>query len=209
MVEQLDAWVRALGPWLYPALFAAAMIEYLTPPFPGDTVMLLGGAGAARGEGHWLPVFVAITLGSITGLSLNWLLGRWLAKRFHGPQGWRLPFGLPSSRLDQAMAAVREKGAWFIAGNRFLPTFRAVLFIAAGAAELPYRRVVLLGSISVVLWNALLLAAGWAVGGNAEELMAWFERYQRGALWAAGGAVVVFVAWKVWRHRPGRGSEAR
>lgn len=42
MVEYIDQLISALGPLGLLVLGLAAMLEYVVPPFPGDTITLLG-----------------------------------------------------------------------------------------------------------------------------------------------------------------------
>ena len=52
-------------------LFITALIEYVFPPFPGDTVTLFGAFLAANGSWSVPLVFTAVTLGSASGSALN------------------------------------------------------------------------------------------------------------------------------------------
>lgn len=182
MVEQFDRWVQQLGAWGYVLLGLAAMLEYLVPPFPGDTVVLLGGAYAVRGERSIVGVFVAVTLGSVVGLALMYGAGRLIGSRLD-----RYP------KVRAASDAMRARGAWLLAANRFFPTFRAVLFVAAGASRMPFPKVVALGAASAMAWNVLMIAIGYAVGGNAEKLTGLFAQYNRIALILLGVGVFAFV----------------
>ena len=99
MVESIDHFIMALGMAGLLVLGLAAMLEYLVPPFPGDTITLLGGVYAVRGEHPWPLVFLIITAGSVAGAAINYWFGTWLARRFEAhPQsassasptpGWR------------------------------------------------------------------------------------------------------------------------
>lgn len=182
MVEQFDRWVQQLGALGYVLLGLAALLEYVVPPFPGDTVMLLGGAYAVRGERSVVGVFVAVTLGSVAGLAIMYGVGRLFGSRVA-----KYP------RVMAAAEALRDRASWLLLANRFFPTFRAVLFIAAGSAKMPFGKVLLLGASSAMAWNVLMIAIGYAVGGNAEKLTSLFAQYNRIALILLGMAVLVVV----------------
>lgn len=192
MVERIDGWLQALGPWGYLLLGLAALIEYVFPPFPGDSVLLLGGVYASRGERSWVLVGLAVTLGSAVGLSANYALGRWVTKKFGG-QPFEFRFGLNSTNLHWVQAQLKKNGSWLLVVNRFLPTFRSLVFIGAGAAELPFRRVLVLGLVSATAWNAALLGLGYLLGGNAELVEQFLKQYQRVAFIVIA-AVVLFFA---------------
>ncbi|MBX7114361.1 MAG: DedA family protein [Myxococcaceae bacterium] len=198
-VAHFDGWAHQLGPYGFLILGLASLVEYVFPPFPGDTIVLMGGAYAVRGELPWAGVLLVTTLGSMVGLTLNYAVGRLLAQRIeHNPEG-QLWFGLTHEKIRSAQERMRRQGRWLLAVNRFLPTFRAVLFIAAGAARMGYGTVLLWGTASALAWNVMLMGAGMWVGGNLEKLTALFQGYHKtmSALLVVGLAGgLAFFAWR-------------
>ncbi len=197
MVETLDTWIRTVGPLGYLVLFGAAMIEYVFPPFPGDTVVLLGGVYAIRGDRPLLLILLVVTAGSLLGSAIDYFVGQRLARRFEGGED----FARKHPHLIRMQDRMRERGILLIAFNRFMPGVRGLLFAAAGAAEMSFRRVMLWGAFSALLWNTLMLGLGIAVGGNAERLELLLRRYNQVA-WIALAVVLVAVAIRfMWRLR--------
>lgn len=197
MAEWLNRLIAAIGPWGLPVLVGAATAEYLFPPFPGDTVTIFGAWLAAAGKLHWALVWAAVTLGSGVGLAVDWWVGRWLGRRADRlPTDAERPFWNPLSRerLDRFEARYRRYGDALILANRFLPAVRAFVFLAAGAAEIPLPRVVVLGLVSAGVWNALLLVGGYAVGANLHALERLFSTYSRFAWIALGLAGLALIA---------------
>jgi membrane protein DedA with SNARE-associated domain len=195
MVETLDGWIRAVGPLGYAALFAASLIEYVFPPFPGDTVVLLGGIFAVRGQRSWVLVLATVTLGSVLGAAINYFVGSRLARQFEK----REDFAERHPHLVRLQSKMRDRGIPLIAFNRFLPGVRGLIFLAAGASAMDFRRVMAWGALSALLWNALILAVGIAVGGNAERLERFVQDYNRVAWVAMVAAVAAFAAWCLYK----------
>lgn len=183
------------------ALMAGAGIEYLFPPFPGDTITLLGGVlVAARG---WSTVFVfsAVTLGSMVGFMLDYALGHYLLRN---PDAWlsrRLAQPGTAKRVERVINGFRRYGAVFLIANRFLPGVRAFFFIAAGMADIAPWRVLLWGGLSAAAWNALILIAGYAVGGSLPELESLFSTYTTVAWSVLLTLVVGYLLLSWWRGR--------
>lgn len=188
MVEYLDELIVALGPLGLLILGLAAMLEYLVPPFPGDTITLLGGVYAARGAQPWPFVFIAVTAGSLAGAALTYEFGKWLARRFDAHPEWHF-FGLTHARLEEVQVRMRRGGPWLLLINRFLPGIRGLIFVAAGAARIPRVNALLLGAVSAMAYNGLVLGVGFAVGGNLERLESLVRRYQ----WATVGLFAIGV----------------
>ncbi|HSN13259.1 MAG TPA: DedA family protein [Anaeromyxobacteraceae bacterium] len=188
-------------------LFFASCIEYVFPPFPGDLVVLFGAWYAAHGELSWPATFLWVTLGALVGAAIDYRIGAWLAPRVNrrAAEGGH-PFAEKLARFE---VSYRRWGAWLLVFNRFMPGIRAFLFVAAGAAGIPLRRVLLLGGLSACAWNALLLAAGAFAARNVDELVLLFERYTNVAWSVLAAVALVLLARALVRHVRSRPSEVK
>ena len=186
--------------WAYGLVVAAAAVEYVFPPIPGDTVALFAVALAVRSELHWGLVYLALTLGALLGGLAAWGLGVWLANH---EDSW--PSFLKTPGATRALDAVRRgyerHGAMYLAVNRFLPALRAFFFVGAGLSRMSAGRVIVFGGISAALWNALLMALGYAVGNNWESLSALAERYTEATLLLIAFATIAVVGRLAWDSR--------
>lgn len=206
----MDEWLSRLVEWLsdgpsavaYGVLGLAAALEYVVPPFPGDTITLLGAFLGARARYSAGLVLLVVTAGSVVGSWIDYEVGRRLSRR-------------PLSELSQRARLAREKmapllarfsrhGASYIAVNRFLPGIRALFFVAAGMADLPLGKVLLWGAASALAWNSALIGVGWAAAAEFEVLLGWVRTYTLW-VWVALGAVALVALlrwwWRRWRGR--------
>jgi membrane protein DedA with SNARE-associated domain len=203
-MPSLEDLVEQLGAWGYPGLGLAACIEYVFPPFPGDTVVVLGGAWAEREGRSLLLVHLVLTLGSVAGMAATWRVGRALAEQLaHAPAGARV-LGLPVIRVREAQALMRARGSWLLVANRFLPSFRSVLFVAAGASDLPLWKTVGLGTVSAIAFNALLVSVGAVVGDNASAIAHFFVTFRTASFTALGGVLLAILGRFLWRRARAR-----
>ena len=184
-------------------LFGASLVEYVFPPFPGDTIVVLGAWYAVHGALSWPAAFAAVTTGAVAGAWLDWRVGRAIAPSVEERAALRGP--LDAARLARFEAAYRRWGGLLLVANRFLPGVRAFLFVAAGAARIPLGKVLLLGGLSAALWNALLLGVGALLARNLQDMSAILDRYTRGAWIAMGLAAALLVLRAVVRHRRAAG----
>jgi membrane-associated protein len=169
MLASLLEWLRTHeGPAAYGVLGLASLIEYVFPPFPGDTIAVFGVCLAFAAGYDPAFVFLALVLGAIVGGQAMWALGRRLR------DSDRRPMFLRGARATQALEQVARGferwGGWFLVAHRFIPALRAFVFVGAGLAGMSFARVLVLGALSAALWNALLLAAGWLVTDQWERL---------------------------------------
>ena len=202
LTETLTRVILATGPWAPAVLFLATFVEHVFPPFPGDLLVVLGAWYAVHGQLSWPMLLVFSTAGALAGAWVDHrvgvALGRQLARRATRSKL------LPPERLEAFEAAYRRWGHWLLVFNRFMPGIRAFLFLAAGASGLPAGRVVLLGGLSALIWNALLLAAGGLLASNLGELVGLVDRYMQvaGALLAL--AALALLARALWRRARAR-----
>ena len=189
MLEAFDNAIRQVGPAGFFVLGLAAFLEYLLPPFPGDSVMLAGGIYAVRGQQPYWLVFSAVMAGSLLGALANYTIGQWLGARVERNPDRKTVLGISMRALHDAEAKMRKYGDWLIAANRFIPGIRGLFFVAAGMSGMRRGRVLVLGALSAAAHSALILYAGVALGGNAERIAAFVGTWQR----AVGGLMAVAV----------------
>jgi len=194
LTEILEA-VREWPPVItYLVLFAGSLIEYIVPPVPGDTIVVAGAVlVGAFGWSVW-PVFLVVTAGAVVGATADFYIGKWLVS---SGRIEKMGTGSKAAIYDLVNRFERH-GPWYLAINRFLPGVRAFFFIAAGLAQLKLSVVLFWSTLSAIAWNALLVAAGMALGSNLEKLEEYLSRYQA-VMWVVIGLVLVFVAFKVYR----------
>jgi membrane protein DedA with SNARE-associated domain len=170
-------------------LCLSACIEYLFPPFPGDTITVFGAFLVARRGWSAPGVFGAVTLGSAIGCMIDYAFGRWLGKT---EERWaRGRLGRFRPQIDSLVEKFSRHGALYIAINRFIPSLRGLFFIAAGMARLRWWVVLAYGTLSALLWNALLLLLGVTVGESWDRLVSLFETYGL-AFWSL--LLIAFIA---------------
>jgi membrane protein DedA with SNARE-associated domain len=180
-------------------LVFGSFVEYIFPPFPGDTLVILGAWYSVHGALSWPMSFLAVTAGAMAGALVDYRVGVALARGMDRAAHRRGP--LSAERLHRVERGYRRYGAWFLIANRFLPGVRAFLFVAAGASGIPLSKVLLFGGLSAVLWNALLLAVGAALVTNLDQLLRLVAEYTIGAWIAMGSAAGLWVLFVAWRRR--------
>jgi membrane protein DedA with SNARE-associated domain len=189
----------------------SALIEYIFPPFPGDTITLFGAFLVTRYDWNLPLMFCSVMIGSGVGAMIDFYVGVWMGRRYHDGtflRGERL-----RKEVERVLDAFRRHGEIYVAINRFLPAVRAVFFVAAGVAGLRPLRVLFFALVSAAAWNALIIAAGYGVGASWGRIQSIFNTYSTIA-WAALGAaaLALVVRWLLRRRRtsdPGPGPKDR
>lgn len=194
MLEAIQAWLGTHeGPLAYVVLACAAMVEYVVPPLPGDTIALFGvSLASSAGWSPWL-IWAALNVGAIAGGQSAYAAGRLFTDPQRRPRFLRSP--RTEAELERVLELFRRRGAVALALNRFVPAFRSVFFVGAGIAGLPGWQVLLWGGLSAVLWNGLLVGIGVAFGATLSSLEAGVRTY------AIGAGAVIAVGLVVWLLR--------
>lgn len=194
------AWLKEQPPWLSAAaLGAAAVLEYVVPPVPGDAVSIAGGVLVAQGV-IGVPAALAVTtLGSIVGSVVMYGVG--LAAGRH-PRLRRLLARLfTEERVERVAVSYRRWGRLIIVANRFLPGIRTTFIVGAGLFRVPLADVIVFGGLSALLWNSLLIGVGWLVGANLAHLERLLADYTLVVWIALGGILIALIARLAWRRR--------
>ncbi len=160
-IHAMQEWVGSAGPWLTPLVGLACFLKYLLPPFPSDTIVVVAGALSGNGHSSASSLFAACMAGSLAGMHVDYLFGRWLDGRMTGAAVERGRRWLLQASLERVEAGFRRWGIWILLLHRVLPLARALVFVFAGMSRLGPVRTLLLGGISTAVVHAGLI---WATG---------------------------------------------
>ncbi len=189
MTDEIQRWLTENeGPFAWLVLAAAAAAEYVMPPIPGDTITLFGVFLVTTARWRLAPVYVALLAGSIAGSLVAYGFGLFLGRHEDRWPAYLRRDG-PRRAIHAVLSRIEHRGALLLVVNRFVPAFRAFVFVGAGMARVPLARVVLFGGASAALWNLVILIVGWTVGSEWETLRAFAVSYA----WIASGSVAAVL----------------
>jgi membrane protein DedA with SNARE-associated domain len=182
----------------YVGLAGSALLETLFPPYPGDTVTVVGGALA--GGGRLLPLVV--WLSSVAGC-----FGGTMLLFFAGRSGGRPILHKRMTAIGRREDAIRIErwmqrwGKLTILGSRFLPAVRSLVAVGAGTTGMRTTTVAALSLAGIALWQGLLVGGGVLLGSNWHQLSSFLMRYSQAVLTALIAGVVLVLVRVVRRRR--------
>jgi len=182
----------------YLVLFVSAIVENIFPPIPGDTVTVLGAYLITTGFLGFWGVYLSTTLGSVAGFFLMYLVGRRFGKSFLKSKLRRRYF--KDARIEKVEGWFVRYGYGIIAANRFLSGTRSIISVFAGIFRLNWLRVVLLATLSALVWNGVLIYAGYQLGMNWNKITGLLGQYNKIVLLLTVLVVAFFVI-RWWRKR--------
>jgi membrane protein DedA with SNARE-associated domain len=180
-----------------------AYLENVIPPIPGDLVVVFAGFLASEGIIRVAPVFMGTTIASVAGFMSMYYLGIYLrgkSEQLNNPTFWMRRF-LNPKHLKKARIWMNKWGQWVVVGNRFLAGTRSVIAVTAGYSRTNLFITSVSSFISSLLWNGLLILAGFLIHENWQVIGNYLSIYSRSIL-----VLIVVVGGVLWYLRKRRRS---
>ena len=168
---------------------------------PGDTIVLVASTGVSSPP-QYVGMLAAVIIGSLSGESVGFLLGRWFGHRIRGSKlGRRLGEG----NWVRAERYLERRGGFAVFASRFLPVLHALVPLTVGMTQWRYRRFIAWTAPACVVWAAAYVTVGTLAAGGYRQISA--QLHWAGYLFA--GAVVVFFVTALLIRRALERREAR
>lgn len=163
--QHLLALTQTYGVWIYAILFLIIFSEtgfVVTPFLPGDSLLFVAGALAAKGSLDVWGLMALLLLAAVAGNQLNFTIGRWLGpKVLASPRGARV---LKPEYVARTQAFFERHGGKTIVLSRFVPIIRTYAPFIAGVGHMPIARFSLYNIVGAFTWIVSLVGAGYFFG---------------------------------------------
>jgi len=128
---------------------------------PGDSLLVVAGLFAARGDLNVFILLVSLFVAAVIGDAVGYYSGLKM-----GPRLFRREKSLlfRPSHLAKAQGFYEKYGGKTIIIARFVPIVRTFAPIVAGAANMPYRRFALFNIVGGFLWVFSMILSGYFLG---------------------------------------------
>lgn len=179
VINSVIDWIDVLPVFgIYAIFFALAYLENLLPPMPGDVLVAFGGYLAANGTLSFSMLLFVTVIASVIGfMNMYWLGCKW-GDGIEEKKGshFMLKF-IDYKYFNRGKKWMNKWGQWVVFGNRFLAGTRSVISLTTGMARLNVPLTILNSFLSSLLWNAVLIAAGWYIQGNLKLIGHYLSNY--------------------------------
>jgi membrane-associated protein len=156
--------IDAHGDWVYLILFLVIFIEtgvIVMPFLPGDSLLFIAGALAAKGLLDPLTLCVLLFIAAVLGDSLNFSIGAWFKRRALDTS--RIPF-VKAEHIQQTQNFFTTHGGKTIILARFVPIVRTLAPFVAALGSMPRKVFLTYNVTGAFLWIGSLIAAGYLFG---------------------------------------------
>jgi len=179
IVQNIVEWISVVPPLgIYLIFFGIAYLENIVPPMPGDVIVAFGGYLAAEGTVSFTVLLVITVIASVIGfMNMYWLGRKWGSQIEENRESHLFLRFIDYKYFEKGKKWMLRWGQWIVLGNRFLAGTRSVISLTTGMTGLKIPATILNSFISSILWNALLLGAGWYVQDNWEVIGKYLSNY--------------------------------
>lgn len=152
----------------YPGLFAALMFGIVGLPIPDETLLVFFGYLVWKGSMHMLLTWLTAILGSCSGITTSYFIGRYGGFAFVHRYGRFLH--LTEDRLLRVQSWFDRVGHWLLTIGYFIPGVRHLTALIAGTSCISFRSFALFAYPGAVLWVSTFLTIGYLVGENWKKV---------------------------------------
>ena len=187
-MENLQFLVPLIKTYGYWVIGIGILLECMGVPFPGETVLIVGGISAAQGHMNIAAVIAVASLAAIFGDNIGYWVGKKLGRSLIFAQLEKMHL-LKPHHLKKAENAFLKYGSATIIIGRFTAILRTYSALLAGVFEVPYRIFFGLNVIGGVAWSLVIGLLAYTLGRNLSLLVSIISNTQLAVL----SALVVFA----------------
>lgn len=174
-------------------------LETIFPFIPSEVILPLAGFTISRGQMSFWAALFWTTLGSVITAWIYWGLGAWLGEERTRKIMGKLPLVSEEDikKTENWFAKHGQKAVFF---GRMIPIFRGFISIPAGVTRMPMMRFTMLTTAGSLIWNLLLIGAGYWLGEKWEIAETYIGILSIGVLAIVGMGLAFWVIKKVWKR---------
>ncbi|MFF3270723.1 DedA family protein [Streptomyces chrestomyceticus] len=187
------SWITGLMDTLgAPGAGLAIAAENLFPPLPSELILPLAGFAAGQGRMTLFSALLWTTLGSVLGAFALYGVGALLGRDRMLAIAAKLPL-VKVSDVEKTERWFQRHGNKAVFFGRMVPIFRSLISVPAGIERMSIPAFLVLTTLGSLIWNAIFVLAGFALGENWEEVTGYVDAYSKVVLVAAVLAVLAFL----------------
>ncbi|GHI96006.1 DedA family protein [Streptomyces olivaceus] len=179
-----------------PGAGLAVALENLFPPLPSEIILPLTGFAAGQGVIGLAAALFWTTLGSVAGAAALYWIGALFGRRRMYAIWARLPL-VKTSDLERTEQWFARHGTKAVFLGRMVPVFRSLISVPAGLERMPMPLFLALTTVGSLMWNAVLVMAGYWLGDQWETVGDYVGVVSKGVLVLVAAALVLYVAMRL------------
>ncbi|MFD2617313.1 VTT domain-containing protein [Terrilactibacillus laevilacticus] len=190
----METLIHLLNHYTYIILFSMLMLELIALPIPTEILMSYVGYLVYQGDINLILALISGILGSCSGMTCSYWIGKKLGAPFFLKYGHR--FHLGPERLDKLSRAFNLYGKRLLLFSCFIPGVRHITGYFAGITRIPYRSYAFFSYIGAVIWVSTFIGFGRILGPKYKLIESTVKEYLVIFIIIIGILVVVYYVVK-------------
>lgn len=158
-IDHISAWLIHYGSF---ALFGLLALGIIALPVPEETLMVAAGVLMRSGHLKIPATYLAALGGSITGITVSYILGRTAGVYLiHKYGSW---IGITAERHQKVHEWFERFGKWALFIGYFIPGVRHFTGFSAGTSNLEYHHFALFAYTGALVWVTTFISIGYFTG---------------------------------------------
>ncbi|WP_426429179.1 DedA family protein [Staphylococcus equorum] len=199
MEQWITQFMEQYGYW---GIGLLIFLENIFPPIPSEIILTFGGFMTTQSGLGYTGVLVTSTIGSVVGAIVLYGIGAWIGERnlYRIIDKYGKILRLKTKDLDKTIQWFEQYGYWTVFFCRFVPLLRSLISIPAGLTRMNIPLFILFTTVGTIIWNAVLIYLGQAVGGNWQTIVYYMDIYSR-IIYIILAILIIFVIWKWFKRQ--------
>jgi membrane protein DedA with SNARE-associated domain len=198
-IDHILEFIRSQNEFIiYAILLISAYIENIFPPYPGDAITLSGAYLAGEGNISYIGVLISVLAGGIAGAMTLYFFGRIKGRPFFETGRGKYLIKGNLGRIDVLFA---RYGNVIILFSRFLAGIRSAVAVAAGISEVDVKRMAVLSTASIFIWNALLIGLMIYTKSNWRKIVELIQHFNIVLISLGILILAIWIFRALWRKR--------
>ncbi len=195
MLENVSA-SYIISQYGYIAIFGLLAGGMIGMPFPDETIMVFSGYLVHAGSLQYCPTVISALIGSLTGITLSFMIGRNIGLPIIDRFGSRI--GITQAKMEQVEKWFNRFGKFALPIGYFVPGVRHVMAYFSGISRLSFRDFALFAYTGGLFWVVLFISLGWFLGESWFRLSQSIHHYW--LVWVLVFLVVLYVVYALTKN---------
>ena len=195
MLENVSA-AYIISQYGYIAIFALLAGGMIGMPLPDETIMVFLGYLVHAGSLQYGPTLISAIIGSLTGITLSYMIGRNIGLPIIDRFGSRI--GITQAKMEQVEKWFNRFGKFALPIGYFVPGVRHVMAYFSGISRLSFRDFALYAYTGGAFWVILFVSLGWFLGESWYRVSQSIQQYW--VVWVLVFLVVLYVIYALTKN---------
>jgi len=190
----MHALLLTITKYSYVGILVALGLGILGFPLPDETLIAFVGFLVYEGKLNYLYAFAVCFIGSSSGVTLGYILGRTFGTRLIKRYSTKL--NVSPDHVQNAKKFYVRYGKFALFVGYFIPGIRHLTAIFAGSSIMPYPAFAVSAYSGAALWTIIFMSLGFFLGEKWHRVSAYSNRFIIPFVLVATIFLIIGIYWK-------------